>query len=80
MRPVWGCDCTKQQYQGLPSLEFNMNGSEGKTQQVKMPKEAYMMYREKQGEGYCYLLISPWDFKGLGTESNEYWALGAKFL
>jgi hypothetical protein len=24
MQPVWGCDCTKQQYDKLPSISFNI--------------------------------------------------------
>lgn len=30
----------------------------------------------------CFLLISPWNFSGLGkkNEKDEYWILGAQFL
>jgi hypothetical protein len=24
MQPVWGCDCTKKQYEKLPSISFNL--------------------------------------------------------
>ena len=47
-----------------------------------MPKEAYMMYKEKDGEHMCFLLLSPSEFKGIGKASKEeeYWILGAQFL
>jgi len=44
-----------------------------------MNKEAYMMYKEKDGEQMCFLLLSPWEFQGMGAKSKdeEYWVLGA---
>ena len=49
---------------------------------MQMPKEAYMMHKEENGAEMCFLLISPWDFAGLGAKSKdeEYWILGAQFL
>jgi len=30
----------------------------------------------------CFLLLTPWDFKGLGSKQKgeDYWVLGAQFL
>jgi hypothetical protein len=48
---------------------------------MKMPKEAYMMHREKDGKSMCFLLLTPSDFKGIGGKADEdYWILGAQFL
>ena len=48
---------------------------------LTMPKEAYMMYKKKDDIEACFLLIEPWDFKGIGMKDNEeYWVLGAQFL
>ena len=58
-----------------------MGSSNNSTQTFKMPRDSYMMFKEKNGEGFCYLMISPWDMVGLGTAStDEFWVLGAKFL
>jgi hypothetical protein len=47
-----------------------------------MPKEAYMMFKQKDDMQMCFLLISPWNFAGLGKKNpdDEYWILGAQFL
>jgi len=46
MQPVWGCKCTKDQYNALPSLDFNFHGMDSSTKKdFHMPKEAYMMYK-----------------------------------
>ena len=47
-----------------------------------MPKEAYMMHKTNGAEEMCFLLISPWEFQGLGStnKDEEYWVLGAQFL
>lgn len=83
MQPVWGCMCDHKKYETLPDLTFNFVGMDkSKTKQMHMNKEAYMMYKEKEGEEMCFLLISPWVFGGMGAKSadEEYWVLGAQFL
>jgi len=57
-----------------------MDSSTKKT--MHMPKEAYMMHKQKGDNEMCFLLISPWNFAGLGKKNNtdEYWILGAQFL
>lgn len=63
MRPVWGCECTKESYSKLPSINFNVIANpEGKTFTIDMPKEAYLKYARKGEEEGCFLLIHPWDF------------------
>ena len=49
---------------------------------MQMPKEAYMMYRANATDEMCFLLLSPWEFAGLGAKNKdeEYWVLGAQFL
>lgn len=56
--------------------------SKGESKVMQMPKEAYMMYKAQDDKEMCFLLISPWDFAGLGkkSEDEEYWILGAQFL
>ena len=64
-------------------MTFNVQGiSQSESKELKMPKEAYMLYREKNGEGLCYLMVSPWNFVAMGaiSKEQEYWVLGAKFL
>jgi len=83
MQPVWGCKCTSDQYNALPSLDFNFHGMDSNTKKTMyMPKEAYMMHKKKDEMEMCFLLISPWNFAGLGKKNNtdEYWILGAQFL
>jgi hypothetical protein len=83
MQPVWGCKCNKELYAKLPPISFKMQGmSAGESKTMLMPKEAYMMHKEKDGNEMCFLLISPWNFAGLGkkNEKDEYWILGAQFL
>ena len=81
MQPMWGCLCTKESYNKLPEMSFNFKGLTG-TKDMKMPKEAYMMHREKNGQSMCFLLLTPSDFKGIGAKDSkeEYWILGAQFL
>jgi hypothetical protein len=52
----------------------------GNTKTFKMPKESYM--KMEPGYGHlAWLLISPWDFAGMGgLPGEEYWVLGAQFL
>jgi hypothetical protein len=54
----------------------------GDAKVMDMPKESYMMHKEKDGQEGCFLLISPWKFAGMGakSEKEEYWVLGAQFL
>jgi len=83
MQPVWVCMCNSAKYNALPNLEFDFHGTDSKTKKTFfMPKEAYMMHKQKGNLEMCILLISPWDFAGLGkrNENEEYWILGAQFL
>lgn len=84
MQPVWGCKCTEQQFNSLPSLDFNFHGVDGKSRKtMHMPRDAYMMHKKKGDAEMCFLLIGPWNFAGLGKKhenDNEYWILGAQFL
>jgi len=51
----------------------------GKTAVIKMPKEAYLRFDPSQN--LYFLLISPWQFAGLGGKPGEqYWVMGAQFL
>jgi len=67
----------------LPNLSFNFVGmDDGTTKYLHMGKEAYMMYKKVKEVEVCFLLISPWNFEGLGAKNKEeeYWVLGAQFL
>ena len=82
-QPLWACQCTKAEYDGLPKLMFQFEGMDSSTsKKMEMNKEAYMMYKKKGEDELCFLLFSPWKFQGLGAKSKdeEYWVLGAQFL
>jgi len=44
----------------------------------EMPVHSYM---KRQGEDLSMLMLTPWDFAGMGgKKGEEYWVLGAQFL
>ena len=54
--------------------------AKGDTKEFEMPKQAYMKLDEKR-PGIALLMLTPWQFKGLGKEKGEeYWILGTQFL
>ena len=81
-KPMWSCtNAFPENYKKLPPIEIEMIlNKEGKTTQVKMPREAYMKMEPGYGQ-LAWLLISPWQFNGIGGKpGEEYWVLGAQFL
>ena len=49
-----------------------------------MPPPAYIMpqINKQTNTVQCFLLLTPWDFAGLGAKQpgEDYWVLGAQFL
>jgi len=55
--------CDAESYAQLPELSFNLVADEkGKSKDVKMPKESYMMYKKEGENEGCFLLMTPWKF------------------
>lgn len=80
-KPLWACQVTEEQFASLPSIKFDFIASEkGDTKTFEMPPHAYLKREEQQPE-IAWLLLTPWDFAGLGgKKGEEYWVLGAQFL
>jgi len=50
----------------------------GETKQFEMPPHSYL---KRTGEDISMLLLTPWEFAGMGgKKGEEYWVLGAQFL
>lgn len=80
-QPVWMCKGPPEKTNNLPSIELNlMTNPSGETKTVKMPSQAYIRQDSKHPERF-FLLISPWQFMGLGgKDGEEYWVMGAQFM
>lgn len=78
--PVWSCEGNQDQYNKLPSIDMNLLlNDKGEKSVIKMPKEAYLKFDPQQN--IYFLLISPWQFMGLGgKKGEEYWVMGAQYL
>lgn len=65
----------------LPSIELNLMLKEsGETRSIYMPPQAYLRSDSKHPNNF-FLLISPWQFMGLGGRpGEEYWVMGAQFM
>jgi len=79
-QPLWGCECTQEQYNSLPDMKLNLLLNEkGEKKDITMPKSSYM-YKLKQSN-VCFILMTPWEYMGIGGNKNdEYWVLGDQFL
>lgn len=78
--PVWSCEGNPANYNSLPSIDISLLlNAQGSKATVKMPKEGYLKFDPSQN--IFFLLISPWQFQGLGgKQGEEYWVMGAQFL
>ena len=77
--PMYSCsNLTDSTYEKLPSLQFTLVSLQNEHRHFEMPKNSYM---KRDGIDQGWLMITPWDFDGLGgKQGEEYWALGAQFL
>jgi|TARA_B110001450_G_C17620703_1_gene481098 hypothetical protein len=78
-RPLWGCHVSQDTMAKLPSIKFDMlQDDKGTTKVFEMPPHSYL---KMAGDDLAMLLLTPWDFAGMGgKKGEEYWVLGAQFL
>jgi hypothetical protein len=78
-RPLWGCHVNAEKMASLPSIKFDMvKDDKGESKIFEMPPHSYL---KPAGDDLAMLLLTPWDFAGMGgKKGEEYWVLGAQFL